>query len=63
MLATAIREIAKGAKQLLSSGLNEDAIITLLHRSCRNVSREDIATVLRCLASLERDYTVPKAKQ
>lgn len=62
VLATAIRDISRGFNALRQSGLNEEAIITLVHRSCRTyqVGREEISAVIRSLASLEQDYTVPK---
>lgn len=63
VLATSIRDIAQGFNRLQSSGLNRDAIITLLHRSCRaTVSRDQINAILNCLSGLERDYLLPTKK-
>lgn len=60
VIANAIVEIADGMKKLNSTRLSRDAIVTLLHRSCRGVSRENIFTVLLNLESLEHDWLKKK---
>ncbi len=58
VLAEAIVEIGKAAKALNKSGLNEDAVITLLARKTK-VSRGEIGTILKGLRQLESWYCRP----
>ncbi len=56
LLATKIVELAKGMKQMLSSGLKEDTIVILLHEETK-VGRPDIRRVLRALPELAERWT------
>lgn len=55
ILAKAIVNIGSAAKKLGDSGLNEKAIITLLHDATK-LPKRDIKTVLDSLKQLERWY-------
>lgn len=55
VLAEAIMDIGKAAKKLHDSGLNEDAVITLLADKTR-LGKRDIKTVLDGLRQLESWY-------
>ncbi len=55
VLAKAIVDIAGAFQKLYGSGLNERAIVCLVHDSC-GVGKPDIRAVLHSLKTLERDY-------
>lgn len=55
-LAEAIRKISDGVTRLTRSGLNREAIITLLSYETK-VSRRDIDKVLDGLSDLAKKYT------
>ncbi len=56
VLALAIKNIAAAMVQVEKSGLNRDALVTLLIRNCRtSVSRCQVNDVLNNLAALERN--------
>ena len=55
VLASAIVNIGNAAKKLGDSGLNEKAIIALLHDATK-LPKRDIKTVLDSLKQLERCY-------
>lgn len=63
LLATSIRDIARGFARVESSGLNRRALTVLLKDST-GVSMNDIDRVLNALRGLEKNYCIPKvAKQ
>ena len=55
VLAKAIVEISKAFRKLISSGLNEWAIVCLVHDSS-GVGKPDVRAVLSSLKSLEKDF-------
>jgi hypothetical protein len=55
VLAKAIVDISHAMKKLLASGLNQRAIVCLVHDTC-NVGKPDIRAVLESLESLSRNY-------
>jgi len=56
VLAQAIIRLSEAAQSLTRlSGLNEEAIVTLLNRSSK-VPRRDIQAVLYAMKQLKRDY-------
>lgn len=55
VLATAIRDISQGLQKLLSQGLNQRAIVCLVHDHS-GVGKPDIRAVLDSLKNLEKDY-------
>lgn len=59
ILAAAIVRISDGLTQLQRSGLNNDAIITLIQHKTK-LSRRDIATVLHAQARLAGWYCKKK---
>jgi hypothetical protein len=55
LLASAIVDVATGAKKLLTSGLTKDALVVLIQHKCGGssvVSRGDIIRVLEAAADL-----------
>lgn len=56
ILAEAIVRMSKSVQALRSSGLNERAIVALLHDHCR-LPKSDIERVLHSLDQLAKDYT------
>lgn len=64
VLATEIRRIAEGVKDLLQGGLNEDAVVVLVANAIPDgygISEKTVRTVLfQGLAQLERKYLKPK---
>ena len=56
VLATAITKISESVQALQKSGLNQDAIIVLLHDRTK-LPKKTLLTVLSGLASLKRAYT------
>jgi hypothetical protein len=54
-LADAIRKISDGFGALLQSGLNERAIVLLLH-DCTGVGKREIASVLEAIPRLKEHY-------
>jgi hypothetical protein len=57
ILAEAIASIGKAADQLLRSGMNERAIVVLIHDLLNaKVGKNDIRLVLRSLPELRRTY-------
>lgn len=63
-LAEAIVQVAKGAKALLATRFREDTLVTLIHQAIKPASQrptlDQIRTVLRTSADLERIYLKPK---
>jgi hypothetical protein len=57
-LAKAIVKISDGVSALLAGGLNQRAIVILLHHSTK-VAMKDIAAVLEGLKTLKDDYINP----
>ena len=55
VLAAAIVDTAKAARNLLGSRLNRRAVIVLLHNSCK-VSQRDIERVLAAAAELDKTF-------
>jgi hypothetical protein len=55
VLAKAIVNIAKAFNKLSVSGLNERAIVCLVHDAC-GVGKPDVRAVLASLKTLERDF-------
>lgn len=55
VLATAIREISRGVTKLLAQGMNERAVVCLLHEFTL-VGKPDIRAVVRGLRDLEKVY-------
>ena len=55
VLAKAIVEIAVGFQKILASGLNERAIVCLVHESS-GVGKPDIRAVLKGLTQLKQDF-------
>lgn len=59
VITESILEISRGVKVLRDGRLNEEAIVTLLHRACPGLSRSAIEVVLRGLYNLECIYLKP----
>ncbi len=59
VLAEAIRRISKAVDRILRSGLNREAVITLLVHETK-LGRKAVERVLSDLSNLERRYTVPR---
>ena len=55
VLAAAIKDISRSMAKLLSGGLNERAIVCLVHEFS-GVGKPDIRSVLQSLKNLEREY-------
>jgi hypothetical protein len=55
VLASAIRGISQGMTKLLAQGLNERAIVCLLHEFT-GIGKGDIKRVVKGLQELEREY-------
>ena len=55
VLAQSIRDISKAFQKLLSSGLNQRAIVSLVHDSS-GVGKPDIRAVLESLKTLEKEF-------
>lgn len=55
VLATAIVEISRAMTKLLDGGLNERAVVCLVHDAC-GVGKPDIRAVLSSLKTLHRDF-------
>lgn len=55
VLAVSIREISRGMTKLLSQGLNERAIMCLVH-DYSGIGKTDIRGVLQALKFLEKEY-------
>ena len=55
VLAKAIVEISRSFTKLLSNGLNERAIVCLVH-DASGVGKPDVRAVLWSLKSLEKDF-------
>lgn len=56
VLATAICKLSDAATKLLVSGLNEDAVVTLL-KDKTGLSKRNVTLVLHSLSQLRTDYT------
>jgi hypothetical protein len=58
LLAKSIIQVSDAACKLLNSGINQDAIITLLHRKigAANISRDQITMVLNGIPKLKGWY-------
>lgn len=61
VIATAITKIANAMKDLSSTRLSRNAIVTLVHAACK-VPKRDIVVVMDSIESLERDWLKPKPK-
>jgi hypothetical protein len=55
VLAKAIIDIAKAFNRLSASGLNERAVVCLVHEAS-GVGKPDVRAVLSSLRTLERDF-------
>ena len=55
VLAKSIVDISAGFKKLLASGLNERAVVVLVHDAC-GVGKPDIRAVLKSLTFLSSDF-------
>ena len=55
VLAKAIVEISRSFTKLLGTGLNERAIVCLVHEAS-GVGKPDVRAVLQSLRSLEKDF-------
>lgn len=56
ILAEAIVRMSKSVQALRASGLNERALVALVHDHCR-LPKSDIERVLHALDRLAKDYT------
>ncbi len=56
VLAQAIVDISKSMNRLLASGLNEKAIVCLIHDDVIGVGKNGIRAVLESLKSLSKTY-------
>ena len=54
-LGDCIKKLSAGVEKILKSGLNQEAIIVLLHDKTK-VSKKTIKNVLGALKTLEMDY-------
>lgn len=61
VIAQSIVAISDGVKKLFTSGMNERAIVILLHDSS-GVGRPDIRRVLRALTTLKEDFMLIEPK-
>jgi hypothetical protein len=61
VIATSITQIAKAMKDLTSTRLGRNAIVTLIHAASK-VPKRDIVAVMGSLENLERDWLKPKPK-